>query len=219
MDYEQELPGRKRSVTLVSRPHSAQTRVAVGIRTIPRSDERFLALRVANQVLGGGASSRLFINLREDKGYTYGAYSILRSHHQGGFQAASASVKTETTAASVEEILKEIDKMSSRVPSSDELKRSKAELAGSFIRRTEIPVSVGALEVSKRLMNLPDDYYQTYIPNLQSFTGEELQTVSQQLLIASEMSIVVVSDCEAVEKDLRSFGSLRIVDPDGNPLK
>lgn len=213
------LPERKRSAVLVCRPHSTQTRVAIGIRTIPRSDERFLTFRLANQVFGGGASSRLFLNLREDKGYTYGAYSAVRSHHQSGLLVAAASVNTESAIFSIEEILKEAELMSRQYPSEEELERSKAELAGAFIRRTETPTSVGSLEISRRLLGLPEDYYHTYIPQLQGLTGADVTKVSEDLLVASQMVIVAVSDRESLEKELHNFGELKVFDAEGNRLE
>jgi len=213
------IPSRERSVVLVSRPHSAQTRVVVGIRTIPRADRLYLRLKLANQLLGGSASSRLFLNLREDKGYTYGAYSVLRGFRRSGLLTASADVNTDATGPAIEEILREVEHLSTRPLEEEEIRKSRAELAGSFIRRTETPASVGSLEINRRLLDLEEDFCQTYIPRLQEISPQQVREVAEQLLAAHRMSIVAVSDREAVENDLRAFGDLKIYDSGGKRLE
>ena len=124
-----------RQVFLVHRPHSVQARIVVAGRGLPRGHRDGTPLFLANQVLGGSASSRLFLNLREEKGYTYGAYSTLRWYRRDGVILMGADVRSDVAAESVAESLKEMELLRREPPGTRELNRCRAELAGRFIPR------------------------------------------------------------------------------------
>ncbi len=208
----------RRQVSLVHRPHSAQAVISVAARALPRSHADAIPLQLANQVLGGGGSARLFLNLREEKGYTYGAYSSLRSYRKEGLMMATANVRSEVCAEAVQETLAEMGRMRQEPPEANELQRCLAERVGAFIRGMESPASVGLLEVSRRLHNLPEDYYRTYLPKLKEVTAEKILETARAYIDPSRTVVTVVADREQVEEKLSDLGTLTVYDTEGNTI-
>ncbi len=208
-----------RLFALVDRPHSAQTKVLMGVRTVALSDPAVFPLKLVNQVFGGSASARLFLNLREDKGYTYGAYSFQKNYKKDGVILATADVRTDASRDAIEEVFREADRMSLLLPDESELTRGRSEIVGSFLRQVETPGSIGSLEILRLLMDLPADYYQSYLPVIRSLTAEEVLAASKQYLDSARMLTVVVGDRKFLETQLREIGELRIYDAQGNRLE
>ncbi len=205
-------------VCLVHRPHSVQSRVMVSGRTLPRAHPQAVTLRLANEVLGGGASSRLFLNLREEKGYTYGVYSDLKMYLRDGLFLIGADVKTEMTLESLKEILKELERMWKAPPIQEELDRSRSELTGAFIRQMQTPASVGTLELIRLLCQLPQDYYRDFIPQINAVTEESVVEISKRFFNPHEVLITVVADRSTVGKALQELGQVEVYDSQGNQL-
>ena len=205
-------------VSLVHRPHSAQAVISVGTKALPRNHADAIPLQLANQVLGGGGSSRLFLNLREEKGYTYGAYSSLRSYRREGLLLATANVRSEVCAEAVQETLAEMERMRQEPPEVKELQRCLSERVGAFIRRMESPASVGLLEISRRLHDLSEDYYRTYLPKLKEVTAEKVLETARAYIDPSRALVTVVADREHVEEKLRELGNLTVYDTEGITL-
>ncbi len=208
-----------RRVLLVHRPHSVQARIMVAGRGLPRGHRDSTPLFLANQVLGGSASSRLFLNLREDKGYTYGAYSTMKWYRRDGVILAGADVRSDVAAESVVESLNEMERLRREPPGNRELNRCRAELAGRFIRVLEISDSVADLEVSRRLDGLPEEHYRNYVQRLQRVTPETIQETARTYMDPGRTVITVVADRSQVEKDLAQLGPVSVYDTDGNRLE
>lgn len=208
----------KRKVVLVHRPNSTQTGLLIGMRGLKKTDPALAQLKMMNQVYGGGSSSRLFLNLREDKGYTYGAYSSIRSYREEGSLRSSASVRIDKTREAIDEVFHEMSAMTETHPSGQELARSRAELIGSFVRRMETPGSIASLELSRLLAELPASYYADYIPSLESVSDQRVVESARRFLDPERSVIVVVSDRNIVEERLAGLGPLAVYDADGNPL-
>ena len=208
----------RRQVSLVHRPHSVQAVISVATRALPRNHADTIPLQLASQVLGGGGSSRLFLNLREEKGYTYGAYSSLRSYRKEGLLLAAANVRSEVCAEAVLETLAEMERMRQDPPEANELQRCLAERVGAFIRRMESPASVGLLEISRRLHGLSEDYYRTYLPKLKEVTAEKVLETARAYIDPSRTLVAVVGDREQVEEKLRDLGNLTVYDTEGNTI-
>lgn len=219
VQFPELRPIEDRIFALVDRPHSAQTKILTGVRTVRQSDPSVVVLKLANQILGGSASARLFLNLREDKGYTYGAYSFQKSYREDGMILASANVRTDATRNSIEEIFSESERMRKTLAREDEISRSKAEIIGSFLRQMETPGSIGSLEILRFLMELPDDYYTSYVPTIRSLEPEDVRAVSEQYLDSARMLTTLVGDRGLLEGQFQEMGELRIYDVDGNRLK
>lgn len=207
-----------RRVLLVDRPGSAQARVLVGMPGLPPSDARYDHLKLVNQVLGGGGSARLFLKLREQKGYTYGAYSSLSSYVQAGILTAGTSVRTDKTIEAVTDIFDEMRTLTDTAPSDSELDRCRAELIGAFLRRLETPASIAALEATRRLTGLPPEYYREFIPRIQSVTTRQVQEAARTFLLPEHSLVVVVGDRRILEKELGAFGPVSVFDAAGRLL-
>lgn len=218
LDFPDLEPLQGPTVSLVHRPHSVQTKVWVGLRTLPQNHPQYIDLQMMNQVLGGGASARLFLNLREDRGFTYGVYSSIRSYSQDGAQVISCSVRSDKTGETLQEIYREMKGMQEHPPDLDELDRCKSEIVGSFIRRMETPSSIGSMELSRRLRQLPSDYYRDFIPRVNSVTEEAVSQAAARFLRPERTSVVVVGDKSKIEDQLKPFGTVRVYDTDGQRM-
>lgn len=207
-----------RLICLIHRPHSVQSQLLVAGRALPKDNPDYIALKVVNQVLGGGANSRLFLNLREDKGYTYGAYSRLKSYRSDGLFLAGASVKTEVTLQCVEEILKEINQLHTAPPKKDELARCQQELIGGFIRQMETSASVGTVELNRRIHGLPKNFYSTFIPKIRDIGEDTALEIAQRFFDPEKLVVTVVADRNKVESKLAQMGELHVYDTEGNLL-
>ena len=205
-------------VCLIHRPGSAQSTIVVSGRALPKTHTDLIALKVANQVLGGGGTARLFLNLRENKGYTYGAYSRLQSYREEGLFWVEASVKTESTVESVSEILMELVQMGLSAPNKKELKRCQSELVGAFIRQMETPDSVGRLEINRQVHQLSQDFYREFIPRVSEVSQDQVVEISRRIFDPQRVAITVVADRELVELGLQELGELSIYDTQGNRM-
>lgn len=207
-----------KKILLVERPNSVQSRILIASRALPVTDPGMMALRLANQILGGSASARLFLKLREEKGFTYGAYSRLKSYREDGLLMAGAGVRSDVTGQAVDEILVEFDRMAQGLPSDEELLRSQSEIIGAFIRQMETPSSIGALELRRRLCGLPVDYYRTLPSALQQVTPEMVRDISRRILAENQPAVVVVGDRKSVESQLQHLGEIELFDAQGKRL-
>lgn len=205
-------------VRLVHRPHSVQSRIMVSGRVPPKPDPELIPVRVANQILGGGGSARLFLNLREDKGYTYGAYSYLQTNRRDGLFLAGADVRAEVALSAVKEVLAELETMTTSPPADDELGRCKSEMIGSMVRQMETPSSIGNMELMARLNQMPRDYYRKLIPAVDAVDLQRVHQAARQVFNPENLVVVVVGDREKVEKDLRSLGTVEIFDSQGEAV-
>ena len=195
----------ERKVCLIHRAGSQQVKIMVGLHAPPRGIGSHMPLKLLNQAFGGGGSSRIFMNLREDKGFTYGAYSYLRQNNYAGTFMVSTSVNNSFAAASLAEIFSEMERIRQERISSEELGRCKAEINGSFLRQMETPSSICSMELTRRLVGLPDKYYREFIPSLMGVSSEQVRKAAESILDPGRAVIVVVADRDRIGSDLDSF--------------
>ncbi len=213
-------PQRQRTeIVLVHRPGSVQSNLVVGNTTWMATDSRGYALTVANQVLGGASDSRLFEILREQKGWTYGAYSGVERRRGLGSFSATAEVRTEVTDSALTELLAQVRRMGATPLPADEFERQKQTLVGRFPLQIETASAVASQVASARLLGLANDYVQTYRQRLQAVTAEQAQAAARQGMRADGALIVVVGDAAKVAEKLRAIAPVSIVDVDGNPVR
>lgn len=212
------LPERStRTLTIVDRPGSAQSNIVIANRAIDRSDPDYFPVIVMNQVLGAGASSRVFMNLREEKGYTYGAYTRLNTKRLAGDIEATAEVRNDVTGDSLKEFFYELERIRTDKVADEELADAKSFLTGVFPIRAETQEGLTNLIVNQHLYGLPDDYLQTYRANIDAVTVEDVQRVAQTYIRPDEMAIVIVGDAGEVLPQAESYaGSVEIFDTEGN---
>lgn len=178
---------------------------------------------LANNVLGSGVfSARLLANLREDKGYTYGAYSDLSSDPLVGSFSAYAQVATDVTGDAVNQFIIEMNRMKNELVDDETLDLFKTVRTGSLARSLEKPQTIARFAVNTMKYNLPADYYQKYFENIDAVTSEQVQAVSKKYIDANQAIIVVVGDKEKVLESLKQYsstGKVELYDMYGNPVK
>ncbi|MEO6723835.1 MAG: pitrilysin family protein [Blastocatellia bacterium] len=206
-------------IYLIDRPGSVQTNLVAGTLSIERTDPDYFALEVMNQVVGGGPSARLFMNLREDKGYTYGAYSNVSSQKYRGTFQASTQVRTDVTGGSMKELFYEFKRIrDDRVPA-DEFDRAKRTIIGGWALQLESPQSVLQNTITSKLYDLPADYWDTYPQKIAAVTPDDAQRVAQKYLDLGKLQIVAVGDAQKIAEALRKYGTVETYDTEGKPLK
>ena len=214
-------PIEKARIFIVDRPGSAQSVVSVGQVGVDRSNPDYYALNVMNTILGGGFTSRINMNLREDKGYTYGARSGWSFRRGAGPFSAGGDIQTAYTKEAVAEFIKELnDIRGGRPVTQKELEYNKQSLIRRFPAGFE---TVG--QMSQQLANLvvydlPDSYINDYIAKVNAITVEDVNRVAKQYLDPAKMAIVIVGDRKVIEPGLKELGyGITILDTEGNALE
>jgi zinc protease len=201
------------TVAMVDRPTSVQSEIRVAYPVdLKTGHPDVIKASVLNQILGGGFSSRLMQNLREDKAYTYGARSSLSSDRIAGSFTASASVRNAVTDSAVHEFLYELEKISESPVTDDELKAAKAYMTGSFARSIESPQTVASYAVNVARYKLPADYYTNYLQRLEAVTVADVQEVSGKYIKPDNAWVIVVGKAAEVAEPLKRFGTVKYYD-------
>jgi len=214
-------PPGDRVVYLLDRPDAPQSVVAAALAGVPRTAPDFAALTVLNAALGGQFVSRLNLNLREDKGYTYGARSRFSFESASGSFAASAPVETQVTAAALREIVAELDGVAGARPlSAKELAYAQGSLVNGYARRFETPDQILRELLDVYLYGLPDDELETLPGRIRAVTAADVAEAGARHIRTDRLAVVIVGDAAAVRPDLEALGLGAIVrlDSDGCPL-
>lgn len=212
-------PQRMRGeIILVHRPGSVQSNILVGNTTWLPTDTRSHALDLANQILGGASDARLFTILREEKGWTYGAYSDVAKVRGVGSFTASAEVRTDVTDSALVELLAQVRRMGAEPVPIDEFTRQQQTLTGRFPLQVETAQQVAGQVATARLLGLPNDYVQTYRQRLAALTREDVQRAARAGMRGEAALIVVVGDGAALRERLERIAPVTMVDVDGKPI-
>ena len=215
-EFDSPAKRASRSLTIVDRPGSAQSNIVISNLGVKRTDPDYFPLIVMNQVLGAGASSRIFMNLREEKGYTYGAYTRLETKKMAGDFEATAEVRTAVTGDSLKEFFYELERIRDDKVGEEELIDAKNFLTGVFPLRAETQEGLTNLIVNQYLYGLPEDYLQSYRDNVNAVTADDVQRIAVKHIRPDEMAIVIVCDGEEVLPQARSYAdSVEIFDTEG----
>jgi zinc protease len=208
-----------RSLTIVDRPGSAQANIVLAGSAFERNHPDYFAATVMNQILGAGASSRIFMNLREEKGYTYGAYTRLDAKRRAGDFEATAEVRTQVTGDSLREFFYELERIRTDPVSESELEDAKNFLTGVFPIRAETQEGLTNLIVNQQLYGLAADYLQTYRDNIEAISREDVRRVAQKYIRPDDLAMVIVGDAADVLPQARSYSDqLNIFDTEGNKM-
>lgn len=206
-------------IYLVDRAASVQTNLILGNLTVERTDPDYYALEVMNQVVGGGSSARLFLNLREDKGYTYSAYSRFSAFKYRGTFRADTEVRTEVTKGSMDELMYELKRIrDERVPQ-DEFDRAKRTIIGRFAVQLESPQTLLNDIITEKLYGLPVDYWDAYPQKIAAITPDDVQRVARKYVDLSHLQVVAVGDAGKIADVLKQYGTVEIYDVEGKPSK
>jgi zinc protease len=206
---------RGRRVYLVHVPGAVQTQIVAGCHAITRKHPDWVKLGLTNSLYGGAFNSRLVMNIREDKGYTYSPRSGVSPLRQHGYFSVSAAVRNDVVAASLTEIFYEMDKLRSLPVPEPELADAQNYLSGVF--STGLATQDGLLsQLSTVTLNeLPDDYLETYRAKVRALKPEDLLATARKYLDSANMQIVVVGDRTQIESQAALFGDLEIYDAQG----
>jgi predicted Zn-dependent peptidase len=193
-----------RLVYIVDKPGAPQSQIRIGGVGVPRSTPDYFPLQVMNTILGGAFTSRLNMNLREKRGYTYGAGSGFDMRASAGPFAAAAGVQTDKTAESLTEFFHELTGILQAVPQ-DELTRAKNYLSLRFPAGFESTSDISRRLEDAFVYSLPDDYFATYVRNTEAVTVAEVQRVARQYIQPSRFAVVVVGDRRVIEASFRTL--------------
>jgi len=209
---------RGRRVYLVHVPGAVQTQILAGCHAITRKHPDWVKVGLTNSLYGGAFNSRLVMNIREDKGYTYSPRSSVHALRQHGYFSVSAAVRNDVVAASLTEVFYEIDKLRSVPVPEAELADARNYLSGVFSMGLATQNGLLTQFSTVALNELPDDYLETYRAKLRAITPDDLLSTARKYLDSANMQIVVVGDRAQIESQAALFGELEIYDAQGNRL-
>lgn len=213
------VPAEIRKVYLVDRPNSVQTTIALGNIAIGRRSADFIPMVVMNRLLGGGPAARLFLNLREEKGYTYGVYSDFTALQYPGPWRAGGNMRTEVTAKALVEFFNEIRRIRDEKVTSAELEESKRAIAANFALSLEQPTRGLHFAVTRKRYGLPADYWDSYPAKVMAVTADDVQRVARKYLNPDAVQLVAVGDASRIKPLLEPYGPVELFSDAGNLIE
>ncbi len=202
-------------IIFVDMPNGVQSVVSI-INTVDfnKNNSDYFAALVANRILGGGGAGRLFNNLREDKGWTYGSYSgISENYKTKGTVIAQAQVRNEVTDSAALELLIELDKMKNSFVTDEELNSAKAKYTGNFVLSLENPSTIAGFARNIITQDLPEDYYNSFLENINSVTKEDVQNAAKNYFLTDNTRVFITG------KGSEILESIENIEYNGKKLK
>lgn len=179
-------------INFVDAPNAVQSEIAlVNLSKLKMTDKDYFAALLANQILGGGGEGRLFLNLREAHGWTYGAYSSIGSGKYTSKFRSSSSVRNTVTDSAVVEIFNELKRIKTELVSEEDLKNAKAKYVGNFVMQIEKPTTIARYALNKYTQNLPDTFYENYIKNINAVTAEDIKNAANKYFLTENTRVVI----------------------------
>ncbi len=208
----------KTEINVVDVPSAVQSVVSVGnLNTLKMKDPSYFPATIANYILGGGGEARLFMNLREKNGFTYGAYSDMSASKYSPSFSAEASVRNEVTDKAVKEFLNEINAIST--VKADELENAKAKLKGSFIMALEQPATIARFAVNQKVQDLPDDFYTNYLKSIDKVTSADVSNAVKATILPNQSRIFIAGKASDISEGLEKLGyPVKYYDAYANPV-
>lgn len=215
--YKAPAPPAKTYIAIVDRPSSVQSVINIvsPIQLKPGAPDA-IPSSVMNSLLGNGSSGRLYKNLREKNGFTYGAYSTVQSDKLVGNFTASASVRNEKTDSAIGQFLFELNRIRSEAVTAEDVSRTKNEISGSFARSLESPSTIANFALNVARYNLPKDYYQNYLKNLAGVDNALVQTMANKYVQPGNVHIIIVGNAKQIAPGLEKYGEVKFYDVYGN---
>ena len=214
-------------IIFVDMPNGVQSVVSV-MNTVDfnKKESDYFSALVANRILGGGGAGRLFNNLREDKGWTYGSYSgISESDKTKGIVIAQAQVRNEVVDSAAVELLMELDKMRNTLVTDEEINSAKAKYTGNFVMSLEDPSTIAGIALNIITEDLPEDYYNSFLENINNVSKEDIQKASQNYFTPNKTRIFItgkgseiLDKVDNIEYNGKEF-SIRYFDKFGNEIQ
>jgi zinc protease len=209
---------RGRRVHLVHVPGAVQTQILAGCHAITRKHPDWIKLGLTNSLYGGAFNSRLVMNIREDKGYTYSPRSGVNPMRQYGYFSISAAVRNDVAAASLTEIFYELDKLRSLPVPEPELADARNYVSGSFSLGLATQDGLLSQLATVALNELPDDYLETYREKVRALTADDLLSTARKYFDSANMQIIVVGDRTQIQPQVALFGEVDVYDAQGKRI-
>ncbi len=211
-------PPSKARIYLVDRPDSVQANILAGGLSLRRSDPDYVPLTLVSRILGGGPAGRLFINLREEKGYTYGAYSRFSSHHFPGTFVASTEVRNAVTDGSLHELMYELKRLRDEKVPQGELDEAKRSIVASFALSLENLNGVVNSWMTVKYYGLPIDYWDQYPDQVAKLDADAIQRTAKKYIDLDHLQLVVVGDAKHIHDAVAKYGETEVYDAEGRPV-
>jgi zinc protease len=220
LNYGEPPSASTTTIYLIDKPGAAQSSFRIGSVGVPRSTKDYFALSVMNTILGGSFGSRLNQNLRETRGYTYGAGSRFDMRRAAGPFSASAEIVSAKTDSALLEFMKELNAIRQTV-SADELSRAKRYLQLQLPGDFETTQDIAAALIPIAMYGLPLDYYNNYVENIEGVSQADVARVAQQYINPGSLAVVIVGDRKTIEQGLKTtnVGTISIRDMAGQPAQ
>ncbi|MDQ3393653.1 MAG: insulinase family protein [Bacteroidota bacterium] len=212
-EYKEPALPETTKIAIVDRPASVQSIINVTYPVVLKpSSPDVIKARVTNHILGGDASARLQMNLREARGFTYGSYSSLSTDKLVGRFNASASVRNAVTDSATIEIINELKKIKSEKATEEELDLVKNNITGNFARSLESPQTIASFALNIERYKLPKDYYANYLKNLAEVSLNDVQEMSSKYIKPENSYVVVVGKADDISENLKKIGEIEFFD-------
>ncbi|WP_339646559.1 pitrilysin family protein [uncultured Salegentibacter sp.] len=204
---EQDLPKvakvNETQINLVDMPNAVQSELRLqNTIDLKMADEDYFPVLVANQILGGSFGSYLNMNLREDKGYTYGARTSTGADKYASRFVAQASVRNAVTDSAIVESLKEIKRIKTEPVDAEMLENAKSKFAGDFVLRLEQPSTIANYALNIKTNDLEDDFYETFLEKINAVTADDIQRVANKYYQTDNMRIIVAGKASEIAENL-----------------
>lgn len=211
-------PATAKKIYLIDRPGSVQSTIVMGNIALDRRSPDYIPLVVMDYIVGGNSSARLFLNLREDKGYTYGVYSDFTALKYPGPWSARGDFRTDVTEGAMTELLHELRRIREESVPASELEERKRALVASFALSLESPAQLLNYAMLRKIYDLPADYWDTYPAKILAVTAEDVQRVARKYVNPETHQVVVVGDAGKIRQVLEKFGPVEVFNADGQPV-
>ena len=209
VNYPPVTANKSNEIATVDRPGAPQTTIMLGIPTLVPKNPDYVALQVTNSLLGGSFASRITSNIREQKGYTYSPFSAVQSRKNTSVWVEQADVTTEHTGASLQEIAKEVKRLQTEPPTKQELQGIQNYMAGIFVLQNSSPGGIINQLNFIDYHELDDSYLTDRVKNIYSITPEKVSQVTRDNFKYEDMTLVMVGDKKALEKQRKQFEEAR----------
>jgi len=205
-----DTPAPKRQIVLVDRPGSVQADIHVGHLAPTRLTPDYFPLMVGNTILGGGANSRMFKDIREKEGFAYDAHSQYDTHRDAGDFEAVTQVRNEVIEPALKAVMSELDRMTETPVAADELSNIKNYIAGLYLLRLETQDGLANQLSSMKVLGLPNDYLETYTTRVRSVEPDQILSAAKKYMATGQAAVVVVGDASKIGDTLKKFGDVTV---------
>ena len=225
LSYSEPKDVQYSQINFIDTPNAVQSEIAlVNLSNLKMTDKEYFSVLLANQILGGGGEGRLFLNLREKHGWTYGAYSSIGSGKYISKFRSSASVRNTVTDSAVVEFFNELKRIKTDLVSEEDLRNAKAKYVGNFVMQIEKPSTIAGYALNKETQGLPEDFYENYIKNINAVTAEDIKNAANKYFLSDKTRVVIVGKAGDVLPGLEAMSKreklpIFYFDKYGNPTE